>query len=348
MRSLLSVIIPIFILAATALSLPRLAVEYATSCDSCHVNPTGAGMRNEFGNYSVAFQELTLQATKKLLADSYWPPRVGEAMTVGFDSRHLVFDDGTVFRMQTDVYVAIEPLSGFTYQIRLGEDGVTENYALLQHDDYKYYIKAGRFAPAFGLHPADHTAFIRARTGNAARLYLDGLAIGVRAADFRVSAEVLDNDGQGVYGLHLYRPLVLNRISALLGGSIRITEDGSIARNGVSSPTIPLKHARAIFGGVSWDRFTLMAECDLVGKGNESFVSYASLTSRIMYGFYLVGEYNFADGDRHRADGVDEFVRLSLDLYPIPFVLFRPSYTRTTRGPLSNQDDFFLQIHLGY
>ncbi|MCB2229293.1 hypothetical protein KQH82_01165 [bacterium] len=341
MKRSLALAIPLLILAASALSLPRLAVEYAASCDSCHVNPTGAGMRTEFGNYSVAYQELTLQSTRKLLDDRYRSPRLAEGVTLGFDTRHLFFDDGSVFRMQTDFYLAVEPFDDLTYQVRVGESGISENYALLRIDDGHHYVKAGRFSPAYGLRPADHTAFIRSRTGNPSLLYLDGLSLGTTVAETRLSLEAFDRTGQGIYGLHAYRPFALETVSLFAGVSLRVTEE-------VEVPGGSLSHAKAAFGGLSLDRFTLMGEVDLVGKGNDTLVVYGNLTTRIAYGLYLVGEYNFFDGDRNRADGTEEFIRTSVELYPIPFVLLRPSYTRYTDGPRKDENDFFIQFHVGY
>ena len=69
-------------------------------------------------------------------------------------------------------------------------------------------------------------------------------------------------------------------------------------------------HTRGVFGGISYDRFTLMGELDIAGKGNDSVLSYASLNTRLEYGLYFIAEYNFFDPDKHTASGVEEFVRL--------------------------------------
>jgi hypothetical protein len=43
-------------------SLPRFAVQNGTSCIACHVNPTGSGLRNDYGSNVVALEELPLGA----------------------------------------------------------------------------------------------------------------------------------------------------------------------------------------------------------------------------------------------------------------------------------------------
>lgn len=329
------------ILAVSGLTLPRFSAEYAVPCKQCHVNPNGGGMRNEFGNHSMAFQELCLPQTKSYFADKYKSPRLSEVATVGFDLRYLVFDDLSTFRMQDDAFLSLEPLKDFSYTIRFGETGISENFALLRLDNQKHYVKVGRFYPAYGLRNADHTSFTRSRTGHAPLLYLDGLSAGTELWQTQVAVELMDRMGQGIYGVHAYRPMYIDPFGLLLGGSVRLSED-------VPGPTAPVPHARAVFGGVSYDRFTLLGQLDLVGKSNDTLVTYANLTTRLEYGLYLIAEYNFFDGNRDVADGVEEFVRVSLELFPIPFVELRPSYTRWLEGPMKDEDDWFVQFHLGY
>ena len=87
---------------------------------------------------------------------------------------------------------------------------------------------------------------------------------------------------------------------------------------------------------------------DLAGRSPDQLAFYAGLTTRIEHGLYLLAEYSFYDGNRDVQAGVDEFVRLSLEVFPLPYVELRPSYTRYTRGPLDGEEDWFLQFHIGY
>jgi len=341
MRRLALLLPVICLLAVSGITLPRFSVEYAVPCQQCHVNPNGGGMRNEFGNHSMAFQELCLPQTKSLFADKYKPPRLSDVATVGFDLRYLVFDDLSTFRMQNDAYLSLEPLRDLNYTLRLGENGISENYALLQLGKQQHYLKAGRFYPAYGLRNVDHTSYTRARTGHPPRYYLDGLSLGTELWAAKVVVELMDQNGQGVYGVHAYRPMFFDPFGLMLGASYRLTEN-------VPGPLGPVPHAKALFGGVSYDRFTLLGQLDLVGKGNDTLITYANLTTRLEYGLYVIGEYNFFDGNRDVADGVEEFVRVSLEIFPIPFVELRPSYTYYFEGPRKDEDDVFVQFHIGY
>ena len=339
---ILSVLVILGLLVGTSLlSFPRLSTEYATACKTCHVNPNGGGMRTEFGNYSVALNELCLPSTKRLVIEKYKNPRLSDGVNIGFDSRYLVFDDFRVFRMQTDAFISIEPFKDFFYHFRFWEFGVAEHFGMLYLDQQKYYIKLGRFYPAFGLRNADHKAFNRERTGHGSNVYLDGISLGAEVDGFNFAAEAFNPGEQGVYGLHVFRTSFVEPIGLLYGASFRSSE----RRNG-SFGAFP--HAKSVFYGINYDRFTLTGEFDMVGKANTSFIAYQGLTTRLEYGFYLIAEYNYFNADRHAPDDVDAFLRFSIELYPIPFCQIRPSYTRYTSGLLDGEDDFFLQLHIGY
>ncbi|MGH8014704.1 MAG: hypothetical protein ACREBV_00755 [Candidatus Zixiibacteriota bacterium] len=326
---------------ASLFSLPRLAAEHALACKSCHINPNGGGARTEFGNHSVAFNELCLPQTKKLVEEKFKKPRLSESVLFGFDMRYLILEKGRILRMQTDAFVSVEPFESFYYHLRFWENGVNENYALLYFDEQKYYVKFGRFAPAYGLRMDDHKTYVREQLGFGTNFYRDGLSLGAELLGTNFVGEFFNPSTQFVGGIHIFRAGYLNPISYLAGLSVRISEtvNGS---NGMNP------HTRGVFGGISYNRFTLLGELDVAGKGNDSILTYLGLNSRIEYGLYFIAEYNFFDQNKHLSSGVDEFVRLSLELYPLPFVLLRPSYTYYTKGILQDKDDFFLQFHVGY
>ncbi len=346
------------LIAASVYALPRFSLQNSTPCQTCHINPSGGGMRNEFGNHAVAFQELVLPPMKKLVEDRFKPPRLGESVTVGFDLRYLVFDDGEVFRMQTDAYAAIEPFRDFYYQLRLSdEQGITENFGLLYFDEQRHYIKVGRFELSHGLKLEDHTAYVRSRTGDQPHLYYDGLALGAKIGDGYAAVELFNPEDRGMIVVHAYRPGFIPQLNLgwMAGFSGRFSEKGGDSDDEPSDetdhshdPAGPPPDNRAVFGGLSYDRFSLLGELDLAGRSPDQLAFCAGFTARIEHGLYFLTEYNFYDGDRDIAAGVDEFVRLSLQVFPLPYVELRPAYTWYTRGPLDGEDDFYLQLHLGY
>ncbi len=337
----LPTVVLLLVIGVSVASFPRLGTEQATACGQCHISPSGGGARTEFGNHAVALNELCLPPTKHYALERYQSPRIGNALLIGFDSRYLVFDDLSTFRMQTDFYATVEPFTGFMYHLRFSEFDIAESYALLSFNDQAVYMRAGRFFPTFGLRNADHTSFNRVRTGHGPLAYLDGVAVGGNSLGGHWAIEAFDDNGQGVYGAHYQYFGYSGALSYTAGASLRYSEL-------VGGSTLSHPHARAIFTGLSYDRFTALGEVDLSGRRSDTLIVYGSLTTRLEYGLYLIGEYNFFDGDRDRKSGVDELIRASLEIYPIAFVSVRPSLTFHSRGRQAGEKDFFVQFHIGY
>ena len=53
--------ISLLILLQIVFALPTYSIEEVTNCMSCHVNPTGGGMRNDYGSNVYALDELPLE-----------------------------------------------------------------------------------------------------------------------------------------------------------------------------------------------------------------------------------------------------------------------------------------------
>ncbi len=340
MRSFMLPFLILLLIASTAITYPRLTVEHKAPCKSCHINPSGGGMRTEFANYAVALNELTLPATKKIAVKNYKAPRLSESVTFGFDTRHLIFDDASIFRMQTDFFANVELFENMNYNFRFSEIGILENYAILYIDKQKHYVKFGRFSPSFGLKQADHKSYNRERLGHGSLTYLDGLGLGVDIKGLLLNTEFLNYGRQSIFIGHLMKSFNLNSLGGFGGFSVQLPEE--------EVGHTRFREAKALFGGLSYDRFTLMGEIDLVGKSNDTLISYLNFTSRIEYGLYFVTEYNFFDGNRNLSDGVEEYLRFSVELYPISFFQLRPSLTYYTEGIQKDKTDYFLQIHFGY
>jgi hypothetical protein len=334
------------ILAAGLSALPRLSAEHAVACKQCHINPNGGGARNEFGNHAVAFQELCIPPTKKLLASHHSSPRLSKSLLVGFDSRWLVLDDPRIIRMQSDVYLTFSPFKHFNYHFRVGPVGsgamqVSEQYALFSFKDTKYWVKAGTFSPAFGLRQDDHNSYTRVKTGHSYNSYLDGLSLGADWKDINLTLETFNQSGRTMFGAHAFRTGYLSPIGYMLGASYQHSEI-------LNGSTGAYPRAKAIFGALNWDRFTVSSEFDLIGSGSDSAAFYFAGTARIVWGVYLSGEYNYFDPDRHYTSGFERFTRFSIDFYPVPYVKIRPSITHYMPARNGESDDFFVQLHVGY
>jgi len=229
----------------------------------------------------------------------------------------------------------------FSYNLTVNPGDIKESFGFASAADGRYWIKAGRFYPSFGLRNADHNAFTRMVPGLAPELTLDGLALGAKISGVNLSVEHYQPGEQAVGVFHAYRAGVLGPLGYLAGISYRQSE-----KIGQTHGSFPI--AKSLFGGVNYDRFTLLGEFNTVGERNDQQQSFAQLTTRLIYGLYLIGEYNFHDPDSKFKTGVEEFYRFSIEFFPVPFVELRPSFTTYTDGPRQDYTEFFLQLHLNY
>lgn len=335
-------IVAVLLTSISIYSLPRLATEQGTPCVTCHVQPDGGGMRNEYGHHSVGFNELTLQSTKRLFTPYKFRPVISENLGYGLDYRMLYLERGDFFRMQTDFYLSLELLDGFSYNLTVGPSNIKYSNLLIKLKDSKYWIRVGRFYPAYGLSDPDHNAYVRTVPQLAPELAVDGISVGGRFfGGSNIFVEFYEPGGQRVATLHSFRAGRLGPVGFLTGLSWRQSEEV----NG-SYRNFPI--ARSLFGGLSYDRFTLLAEAGSVGKGNEQKVFYTQLATRIVWGLYLLSEYNYHDPDWDVRSGTNQFYRLSLEFFPVPFVELRPSLTYNAEGPREEEVDWFIQLHLHY
>ena len=96
-------------------SLPRFAVKNGSSCIACHVNPTGSGLRNDYGTNVVALEELPLEHWLDK-GNEDWDGYVSDHLQVGGDFRLQGIQynatnaskEVAFFPMQADIYVYLK------------------------------------------------------------------------------------------------------------------------------------------------------------------------------------------------------------------------------------------------
>ena len=153
-----------------AVAEPYLAVRMGLKCQSCHVNPTGGGLRSDFGD---VFAQTDLPA--KPIRGS-WGPWTGEVtkwLRVGGDLRYdatftdvphtpsthrLAVQQG---RMYGEAEVVPNRLLFYVdAQVTPGTANYHEAYALFWSANHDWYIKGGKMYLPFGFRLEDQQAFV--------------------------------------------------------------------------------------------------------------------------------------------------------------------------------------------
>lgn len=191
----------VFVAHDAALALPRFAARNAAECIQCHVNPTGGGMRNEYGRN--VFEQAILPWSTSAEPGSWMAPRFGpdeaaaddgvrspfsgdvtDWLAVGGDARAAYLyirpdhglESGTdpeitssFFLMQADLYHAASLNRWVTLVLDVGIYSGFEAWGLLRFfrdpGDFDLMLKVGHFMPAFGIREVEHQLFTREGIG---------------------------------------------------------------------------------------------------------------------------------------------------------------------------------------
>ena len=169
------------LLAATpALSLPLYASREGVVCQTCHVDPNGGGIRNEYG-FSYERNRHATEPEERW-ASMTIDPKLNDWITLGLDVRVLyvashvngesrTLSTSTFFPMQGQVNLAVMPHEHLTLVASEGlvvdEPGfptgyvARELYGMIEGLPGDTYLQVGRFRLPFGLRQDDHTSFVR-------------------------------------------------------------------------------------------------------------------------------------------------------------------------------------------
>src|SRR5437764_13099351 len=92
MKTLLAFLcISVLLISTSAVSLPRFALMTGAKCSSCHVNPTGGQMRNEYG-ISFSTEKVPLEALKD--SEFTFSTKLNDNISIGGDYRSQFIYEG--------------------------------------------------------------------------------------------------------------------------------------------------------------------------------------------------------------------------------------------------------------
>jgi hypothetical protein len=216
-----------------ASALPRFSVQNGAKCVLCHVNPTGGGLRNDYGVSVFERRRLAVdwpakEKADKPARDNAFFGRLGETFSVGGDLRlaYLFVSDSeadpgddpdldALFLMQGDLYLAARLSEKVTLYQDIGLGGAFEIFGLVSALPLGLYVKAGAFTPPFGVKFPEHTNVNRIDLNFDPGFVDTGVEIG-RAGDV-LGAHLMVSAGQLGRGIALANGLLFQAKYALSG-----------------------------------------------------------------------------------------------------------------------------------
>ena len=217
--SLAIVLTSFFCFSSQVYSYPKFAAYTGSKCQSCHINPTGAGIRNQWG-VLYSKENLFMKPFEKANKTTDIDPQVSKGIRIGGDMRAAYFDDqqgdqpnfNTFFAMQADLYVNAQMNKYIGVTIAPGiyiPDTYSSNPLPLKYEVYglvsnlpaNLYFKVGRFIPNFGTRIPEHRAYNRLYNNLYTPLAADaGIEAGIAPGPFTLTAGLSNGSSPTVTG----------------------------------------------------------------------------------------------------------------------------------------------------
>lgn len=177
------ILLSIVVATVSASAIPQFSVLTGNRCSSCHVNPSGGGLRSELGWYSyydVSLVPKDWDAIKWMTEGESTNKYLGGLLTLGLDLRlqtARAFTEGAerkYFPMQASLYAALTPVKAVTIEgsfnvaaLRQGPNSTERivypgqrmgSYSVLFQPDMSWpTFRVGLMRPSIGSRYDDHT-----------------------------------------------------------------------------------------------------------------------------------------------------------------------------------------------
>lgn len=335
---------------------PYLAVRMGLKCEACHVNPTGGGLRTDFGD---VFAQTALPAHPIQGDWGLWTGEVGKFLRVGGDMRY----DATVtqtpgsksvsqFEMQqARVYLEAQvvPNRLLLYVDEEVAPGAAQNqeaYGVYWSAAHDWYVKAGQMYLPFGFRFEDQTAFKYDVTGTSMYEPDDGVEFGWLRGHWDAQLDVSNGNFAGPGGAGKEYGLQVSYVESAWRFGLAANDD-DYAQN--------RRRIYGVFAGTRTGPIVWLGEVDAV---ENEFASQRGQTqaAALLEGDWLIAAgnnlkltYEPYDPDRDVPDNGRSRWSLVYELTPIQFMQLRVG-VRDYKGPrgipAENENLMFAQLHL--
>lgn len=338
---------------------PYFAVQQGAKCVTCHVNATGGGMRNEYGN-TWGQRALPARFVETSVAPD-WTGRLNPYLALGGNLRANASYtdvpnqpstnefDVEELRMYLLVDAIPERLSVYADQrIAPGSAENLEAWGRYWFADQRWYVKAGQMFLPFGLRLEDDSTFVRQASGINFDTPDRGVEVGLETARWSAQLAVTNGAAGGAEtddGKQLTARVEFVRADWRAGGSFSL-DDADVGD----------RQLAGVFAGLRTGPIAWLAEADYIedegfpdGKRRQwAGLLESNWTYRAGHNLKLTAEYLDPDEDVDE----DEQNRWSLvwEYTPVQFLQVRAGarvYDGIPQNDLQNRRIAFVQVN-GY
>ena len=368
MKRILQFLFIFTFIVGNSYALPKFATRQGAKCQSCHINPSGKGMRSTFGS-TYGREELPLATYKEATDLEDFTPSLNDFLTMGMDYRTLFYylnqnSTSSFFQMQGDLYLDLRLNKKFRIYFDKGLYSGFEVFGLAKVLPMDGYIKLGNFIPAYGLKMDDHT--IMTRGGPSFPLnpslstYPSGLGFGHGSEDtglefgfnpsiFTVNIGLFNGRFGGPLGTNgtKNKAVVVRADANIQTDVVNFNIGGSV----YNLPTANGPGKTQIMGGFAvislYNNLTLQGEFDILSTYNSTLfkqvsgnVLYTELNYLVLNGIDLKFGYEFYDPNINIKDGSVARYTIGLEFFPLTGVEVRPLYRINQEKPteISNNE----------
>jgi hypothetical protein len=350
-----------------SLAIPRYSMRYNQSCSQCHINPNGHGARNLFGAQFFAYNELAMTKPENPAAMN---PMISDQIQIGLDSRIQYYGElykkgtpgsNSFMQMQGELYLIYNFSSSWQFYLDKGLGGGPSGqggfqvFGLGRILPLNGYVKAGHFTPPYGMHLADHKAFVLSQLGLGGSFgsYWEetGVEVGIQPGSFLLSVAATNgsaaftdaDEGKAVTGHADFRHS-FSDLHLWYGVSGRFNK-------------VSLQEDRlgGVYGGIMYKKFGLLGEADYRSNKTgtqevKSMASFLELSWLLRPGVTLRLEQDYYDPDLDLKSGSENMYVLGAEIVPTGFLQVIPNARFHDRDPGSSLDyyEFEVQLHLFY
>ena len=336
---------------------PYLALLTGFKCSQCHVNRTGGGGRNAFGNVWAQTQLpiKSFEVRSRNLSD--W-------IAIGFDVRARFAAAVQTAEPQTQFDIpeaqvqleaqAIPRLLTFYLDQTVGPDRAVarEAFVMTQWNPANGYAKVGKMLLPYGWRLWDDLAFIRSETRFTFGAPDIGVEVGIEPGPLTWAVALTNGSAAGAEGDN---GKMLTSRAALVFPAFRLGASGS--HNSVSGSTRDLFGG---FAGFSVGPVAVLGEADWIRENNpcdpaspqtrcRQFAAYAEGNVMATRGINAKVTYGYFDGDLDVDEDQVTRMRFGLEVFPVNALQLSAFYVWRDAPPSVEQTDVVtLELHFHF